>query len=101
MVACAFSLALTRFLVYFSIVYAQGLGFSGPERMGASDDEICRIIAMEVAATVRATILEVFGSIMSVMINMFDERYVSVTEAIGATTIVTMRSHGDDSMKYR
>lgn len=47
-----------------------------------SDDEIHRIIAMEVVVTVKEVVPEVFGSIKTVMIEMFDERYATVTQVV-------------------
>lgn len=67
------------------MVFTWGSGSSGPEKQGTSDDEICRIIAAKVVVAVWEAIPKVFGSIKTVMIVMFDERYAAVTEAAAAT----------------
>ena len=64
----------------------RGLGSSDLEMSGTSDDEIRRIVSTEVDATIRETILEMFGSIETAMIELFDERYVAITKAVVAAT---------------
>lgn len=91
------------FLVCFSMVVTRGLGSSDPERPSASDDEICRIVAAKVAAMIRGAILEMFGYIKTTLIETFDERYDSVTEAVAATTttvVVVARPQRGDLLWY-
>ena len=46
---------------------------NNPGGGGTSDEEIRRIIAKEVAATIREAIPEMFGSIKTMLIETFDE----------------------------
>ena len=85
------------------MVSTQGSSSSGLERQGTSDDEICRITIVEVVAVVSEAIPEIFASMKTVMIKMFDERYTDVTEAVTTAATVAVyvaRPHGD-SMQYR
>lgn len=50
------------------VVTTQGSGSSDLERPSSSDDEICGIISIEVAATMREAILEMCGSIKTTLI---------------------------------
>nr|KAJ0188610.1 hypothetical protein LSAT_V11C900456990 [Lactuca sativa] len=69
---------------------------------GTSDEEICRIIHEEVAATIKEAIPNMFGSIKTTLIETFDERYTAVTEAVAAATatIATARPQGGDSLLF-
>lgn len=80
------------FLVCFSMVVTRGSGSSDPERSCTSDDEIRRIVAIELAAEIRGAIPEMIGSINTTSIETFDECYVVVTEdaAFAATTVVVV-----------
>ena len=51
-----FSLISDNFLMCFSKVVTRGSGSSEPKRPSASDDEIYRIVAAEVAAKIRVAI---------------------------------------------
>lgn len=62
-----------------------GSGSNDPERLVNYDDETRRIVATEVATKIRETIPEMFGSIEVVMIDLFYERYIVITEATVAT----------------
>ena len=102
--ACAYSLVLTFFLVYFSVVFTQGLGFIDLGMHGISDKEIRQIISSKVVVTVNEAIPEVFGSIMTSMIKIYDDRYGAVIEATVAaftSTTTAARSNEGDSMQYR
>ena len=57
-----------------------------PESSGVSDEEIRRLIHEEVAAAIRAEIPEMFGDIKTTLIETFDERYTSLTEAAVAAS---------------
>ena len=62
------------------------------------------IVAAEVAMVIKETILGMFGSIMTAMIELFYERYVVVTEVVVVTAIVAVvatRPHEGDLMLYR
>ena len=57
----------------------------------------------EVAATIRAEISEMFGSIKTTLIQTFDERYAAVTEAAvaAATAVVAAASpQGGDLLLF-
>lgn len=89
--------------MYFSMVFTQGLGSSDLERQGIIDDEILRVITVEVAKTFREAIPEVFGYIKTMMIKLFDEHYVVFTEFVATattTSVPTTRPHGGDLIQY-
>ena len=73
----------------FSLVTTRGPGFSvdGLESPGLGKDEICELITTYVTLVVRVAILEVCGSIRTMLIEMFDEHYVAGTEAATITTV--------------
>ena len=52
-----------------------------PGSSSTSDEEIRRIIHEEVAASIRAEIPKMFGSIKTTLIETFDERYAALSEA--------------------
>ena len=67
-----------------------------PWGSGTSDEEILMIILEEEATTTREVIPEMFGSIKTMLFEIFDERYVVVTEAaatVATTVIVAARPH--------
>lgn len=103
--AClAFILVFTFFLVYFSTVFIRGSSSSSLERQGIRNDKIRRIIIAEVEITVREAILEVFRSIKTKIIDMFDKRYAAVIKvvAVAVTAVITTaRSRRGDSMQYQ
>ena len=70
-------------------MYTRGSGSTvgSPERPCLTDDDICKLIATKVYAVIQGAIPEVFGSIKTVMIKSFDERYAFVSET--ATTVAT------------
>ena len=78
-----------------------GSGAGGLDRPGLTVDNICELIASKVADVVWGAIPEVFGSIKTVMINLFNERYVVVSKvaAVAATVYVatTWIQKGDNS----
>ena len=55
-----------------------------------TDDQIWEIIATEVAAAIRRSMLETYGSIKTTVIELFDERYAALTKVatIAATVVV-------------
>lgn len=69
-----------------------GSGAGCPTSLGLIDDEIRELISIEVIAVVRGSIPKVFVSIKTMMIELFDERYVAVTEAVigVATTVIVI-----------
>lgn len=54
------------------------------------DDDIWEMITTHVTMIVREAITEVFGSIKTTMIKLFEERYAIVTEAAATATIAAM-----------
>lgn len=90
MFVCVVAALFSFFLMYFSMVFTRGSCSRGLERQGSSDDEIRRIISVGVVVTVPEAIPEVFGSIKTMMIEMFDERYVVVIEVVVAATTATV-----------
>ena len=83
------------FWFIYSMVFIRcsGSGSSGPKRPGLTDDDIRELIATEVLVAVQGAIPEVFGSIKTVMIELFDERYADMDEvgiAAATTTIVVV-----------
>lgn len=69
-----------------------------PESSSVSDEEIRRLIHEEVAAAIRAEILETFGSMKTTLIEVFDERYAAVTEV---AAVAAARPQGGDSLLFR
>lgn len=63
-----------------TIIRCSGSGTSGPERPRLADDEIRDMITTQVTMAVREAIPEVFRSIKTDMIKLFDERYATVSE---------------------
>ena len=76
----------------------------GASSSGVSDEEIRQMIHDEVAAAIRAGIPEMFGSIKTMLLETFDERYATVTKAAAAATttaVATARPQGGDSLLFR
>ena len=62
------------------------------------------MIHEEVAAAIHVEIPEMFGSIKTTLIETFNERYATVTEAAAAaatTSVVAARPQGGDSLLFR
>ena len=63
------------------------------------------MIHEEVAAAIRADILEMFGSIKTTLIQTFYKRYASITEAAAATAtitaVATARPQGAEWLLFR
>ena len=75
-----------------------------PETNDVSDEELRQMIHDEVAAAIRAEIPEMFGFIKTTLIETFNERYATVTEAavVAATAAVAAaRPQGGNSLLYR
>lgn len=75
-----------------------------PGSSSARDEEIRRIIHEEVAASIRAEIPKMFGSIKTTLIETFDERYTALSEAAVAaatTAIAATRPHGGDVLLFQ
>ena len=60
-------------------------GVDGPDRPGLSDDEIRELITTQATLADRVAIQEVFGSVKTMLIEMFDECYVIVTKFVSTT----------------
>lgn len=73
-----------------AITRSLGSGADGLKKPGLTDSEICEMITTQMTMAVMEAILRMFGSVKTAMIEMFDERYVVVTEvdAVTGTTIV-------------
>lgn len=80
------------------VVTNPGIGCSDPKKTGNIDDEIHMIIAAEVAATMMEAVPQMFGSVKTTMIELFDELYDSVTEVVVVVAVAATRLHGGDSM---
>lgn len=83
------------------VVVTRGSCYSDSERSSTSNDEIRTIISTKVAAMIKEVVLEIFGSNKTMPIELFDERYVAVTEAATVATtavIATAKPHEGDSM---
>ena len=64
------------FLTCFSmVVITQGSESRDPERSGTNDDDIRRIITVDVVAATREEIPEIFGSVKTILIELLDECY--------------------------
>ena len=61
-----FSMVLTR-------GYGSGSGAGGLDRSGLMDDHLWELIVVEMASVVRGVTLELFGSIKTDMIKLFDK----------------------------
>ena len=53
------------------------------------------LIATEVVATVPSAILKVFWSIKTTMVELFNEKYSTVSEAAAAVATTTVAASGD------
>lgn len=100
MLVIDFSMVLTFFLRYFSVVCTRVSSSSSSKRQGINNDEICRIIAAKVAVVAREAIPELLGSVKTAMIKIFDESYTVVTKVAATAVIGAMKSHGGDLMQY-
>lgn len=76
----------------FGMVVTTGSGSSvdGLERPGLSDDEIRELITTHVNLVVIMAIAKVFVFIKTILIKMFDERCVVVTEDVVVATTATI-----------
>lgn len=86
------------------VTTTRGFGSKDPESLCTSDDGIRRIVVDEVSATIKDTILDMFGSIKTTMVELFYERYAFVNEAaasIAIATVAAARTHDGDSILYR
>ena len=86
-----FSLIADIFLCALVWGLPRGSASSVPDRSSASEEEICRIISIEVVVEIRKAIPKMFASIMTTLIDTFKKHYVVVTEATAtaATTTIT------------
>lgn len=81
------------------MVYMRGFGSGAgdPESPGLTDDDIHEMIVTQVTMVVREAIVEFPASIKIVMIEMFDEIYVALTETVtivATTTVVVVGIRG-------
>ena len=83
------------------VIRGSRLGTDGMERPNLSDNEIHEMITTHVTFEVREAILEVFGSIKTTLINMFDEHYATIAKAAAVVTTATISAtkfHGGGSI---
>lgn len=59
-----------------------------------TDDEIHVMITTQVTREVRDAITEMFGSVKITMIELFDERYATVSEAVVTAATTTVAAVG-------
>lgn len=64
-----------------------------------NDDEIHEIITTQVTMIVRQAMSEMFGFVKIVMIELFEERYATVSEPV--VVVDATRFHGRGMMRYR
>ena len=67
-----------------------GLGFGNTRRAGLSKEKIHRITAAELVKVIREAIRELFGSVITTLIEEFDRRYVVVLQVATVASIVTV-----------
>ena len=74
------------------MVFARGsrLGVSGQDRPGFIKDQVKEMIHAEVVYIVWGQIPELFGSIKTVMMEFFDQRYVALSKSVAATATVVV-----------
>lgn len=93
-VMCQLNNLILTCLLYIYQVMTKGSGSetSGQERPRLSDDEIRDLISTHVALVFMEEILRIFRSTKTMQIDMFDERYVIVTNVVdvATTAIVTI-----------
>jgi len=63
-------------------------------RIGELDARIREIMHDEIAAAFRAQLLEMFGSIKTVMVEHFDERYAALAETVAAAATSAVTAAG-------
>ena len=81
-----------------------GLGFGNTRRAGLSKEKIHRITAAELVKVIREAIRELFGSVITTLIEEFDRLYAAVPQAaatIAPTTVTIVGSQGSGAMQYR
>ena len=72
-----------------------GSGSGSQDRLGLIDDQIQELISTEVANSVCGSTPELFGSIKTTMIELFDDRYATLTEtSIIVATLVVPTTRG-------
>ena len=80
------------FCFIFGMVFIRGSSsgsrVSGPDRLGLTDNWIREIIATEVAFVVRRSIPEMFGSIKTVVIELYDDHYATLSDVVVVATVV-------------
>ena len=89
----------------FSMVFTKGSGsgVGGQDRPWLTHDQIGELITTEVATTLMGSIPEMFGSIKTTMIELFNDFYVSLIEAVAAAATVVVTPAvilGDKSFQY-
>ena len=79
----------------FTRGFGTGSGAGGQHRSGLANDQIRELIATEVDTTVLGSIPELFRSIKIMMIELFDDRYATLTEtSIIVATLVVPTTRG-------
>ena len=97
---------LIQFLKIFCLCFRKTMVITrnNPRGGGTSDEEIRRIIAEEVTATIREAIPEMFRSIKTTLIETFEERYAVVIEVgtvAAAVALAIARPQGGDLVLLR
>lgn len=81
----------------FTIGSSSGYGEGDQDRLGLADDWIWELIATEVVATIWSSILDLFGSIKTTMIKIFDDHYDALTETAAVVDTVVVAAMGGRS----
>lgn len=76
-----------------------GSGVGGQDKMGLPNYKIREMIVAEVATALQGSIQELFGPIKNVMVEVFDDIYVALTDTnvgTATTAVVTTMIKGRD-----
>ena len=85
-------------------IFQSGVGSSGQDRSGQTEDKVREMIHTEVVSIVRGQIPELFGSIKTAMMEFFDDRYAAYSETTAVTattTIVAARIGAGRAFQYQ
>ena len=74
--------------------YGFGSGAGGHDRSGLTGDQIRKMIAAEVATSIRASIPDLIRSIKTAMIELIDDRYAALIEVAAAVATTDVSTSG-------
>lgn len=92
------------FNMVFTRESGSGSGASNHDRPGLTNDQIRGMIATGVATTIWGSILELLGSIKTIITKLFNDRYAALSKAVVAVATVVVAVvglRGERSFQYQ